>query len=304
MNIDIIKNETLEYIENRLKIDISNFVNRCYNEDSKYCSVPIYYFFDHCINENIGTIPNVMTNIQFAFNLNDLFSLLKDDIHSVGVSGHATIFYYFDHDSHHYIYYSNSGLGIENQMCDTTNTSCKLIHMLTQMESNLLILFITELINKFITTELSILMSSYDSEYYTYLYISEDDYKLLCGFQKNQSHIDMKYKEQLLCYILINHYIAQSKNIDIYECTFNRLINGKDSDFYKENIKKIIQKPTGELYTINELIKNCSDFNKEKYSNIVKDNIHGINSDFKEIIDKFNIKIENIDIPSFIKYLI
>ena len=52
-----------------------------------------------------------------------------EDMISIGISGHSTIFYKFNNNLYKYIYYSNSGLGIENQYCEENTTACRIYYI-------------------------------------------------------------------------------------------------------------------------------------------------------------------------------
>ncbi len=92
---------------------------------------PIFYFFDRYLNATIGAdIQKLKKFIQLT-KIDTIDGLTNDIVIDVLLYNHATIFNIFKYKSSHYLYYSNSGLGIENQLNKTNSTSCKLflIHM-------------------------------------------------------------------------------------------------------------------------------------------------------------------------------
>ena len=73
--------------------------------------IPIYYLFYHVLNEDIGSLHLTMYNIIRKLNLDELMEISEEYTY-IGISSHSTILYKFINDGRKYIYYSNSGLGI------------------------------------------------------------------------------------------------------------------------------------------------------------------------------------------------
>jgi hypothetical protein len=321
--IESIKTKTLKQIsENNINIgddEKKQFVNSCYNINSKYFSIPIYYFFDHCINTSIGSLERIRTHIRKSFELDNMFSLITENIFEAKFSDHSTIFYYFEYNGQHYLYYSNSGLGIENQLSNDEITSCKIIHMENENNCKEIANSIINLINIVVTindkyrynnmqdkiknvflnnSKLCHLLKINEyiiTQLYLFFYDSDNKYK----------SVPIEIKKQLLCYILINYYISQTNNYtNVFECTINHIIN-RDDEYYKRNIKKITyNNETHSPLNIGEIINNCiNDYNKNIYSDILKHTSENINIHFYEIVNNFNNKIRTIELPSF-KYKI
>ena len=87
---------------------------------------PLYYLFDGYINEKIGSNRMNRNIINYNFNINELFLKKLEHINYVIYSNihpnqydiphptHATFIDKIENDNRLYIYYSNSGLGINN----------------------------------------------------------------------------------------------------------------------------------------------------------------------------------------------
>jgi ribosome-associated translation inhibitor RaiA len=90
------------------------------NKEKEIYSInqPVHYLFDHVVNENVGTITLTQDKYREKFNLDTMFNLITGNLEIVAASKHATILYQFEYNDRQYIYYSNSGYGSENQICD------------------------------------------------------------------------------------------------------------------------------------------------------------------------------------------
>jgi hypothetical protein len=98
----------------------------------------------------------------------------------------------------------------------------------------------------------------------------------------------MEYKEQNLCYTLLN-YACSLYQKEMHECTFNYLLNGKDNDQYTELINEI------KLHDFENLIYNCyNGFNKNKYNEIIKIQKNEQETPFQDFIDQINIKLNEL----------
>ncbi len=122
-----------QYIQNAKNIfhkeivDIPQFIYECsenldkddIKSDFQISTIqsPLYYFFDKYLNKEIGG--NLQSRDWFLHKtkISDIAGFNKSDIIiDINYRNHATRFYIFKHKSNHYLYYSNSGLGIENQL--------------------------------------------------------------------------------------------------------------------------------------------------------------------------------------------
>ena len=120
-------------------VDIPKFINECsenLDKDSGYVKsayqistilCPLYYFFDNYLNKDIGAYVQHRDWFLYKTKIADMKVFDKRDrIIDIIYRNHATRFYIFQHKSNDYLYYSNSGLGIENQLNSVNSTSCKL----------------------------------------------------------------------------------------------------------------------------------------------------------------------------------
>ena len=91
---------------------------------------PIHYLFDHTVNENVSSSSeHKRIYLRNILKLDKLFSLNPNSITDVSTDRHSTILYKFEYNNRKYIYYSNSGLGINNQLRNDNNiTSCNILY--------------------------------------------------------------------------------------------------------------------------------------------------------------------------------
>ena len=97
------------------ELEQTNDINKIYVIIS-----PIYYLFDGYINENIGSDSKIRNYINNVFNINTLFSINTYQLTDLPNPTHSTNLYKIVNKERTYMYYSNSGLGIEsNQIYNT-----------------------------------------------------------------------------------------------------------------------------------------------------------------------------------------
>jgi hypothetical protein len=94
--------------------------------------IPLLYFFDKYLNENINISIENRDNFvdSLVDNVYDSSKLNKHHIININIDKHAIILYPFTYNHRHYVYLSNSGLGINNQNTTQTKTSSKLFHII------------------------------------------------------------------------------------------------------------------------------------------------------------------------------
>jgi len=303
-NIIIYYVDLLQYKFHSKKNEDIFFVKIYPIKSLSFCNFPLYYLFDHKINESIGGTIEQRTFLRERLNLDELFNLKTENIIDVGLSEHATILYKFEYKKNYYIYYSNSGLGIENQLLDESEkiTACKIFKVNPDLYNKLIIdiqLIIDKVqnFNKNATCIWYRESKSYvDKVWDDYLSINQtlinkDDYNKIVTFILE----NMKYKEQYLCYALLN-YACFKYEKDMHECTFNYLLNDKDNDQYTELINQI------KSQDIKTLIENCyNGFNKNKYNEIIKIAKNEQETPFQDFINKINIKLNELE-NNTIKY--
>ena len=105
--------------------------------DLKNVLFPIYYLFDKDINDENGTYERCRTNIRRDYQLDKLFMLESSNIIDLSYGNHATLLYKFKINNDNYILYSNSGLGINNNINTIINGTKYLNHRLFKINKNL-----------------------------------------------------------------------------------------------------------------------------------------------------------------------
>ena len=242
INVDLIKTNIIKkYFTDRAKEDIRKMVEMTSTyplsstNNLTQATCPIFYLFDPQINASFGSQFAPLSNIRSYFDLDNLFNLNSSVMTNIIFSNHATIFCIDVIDGRTYIYYSNSGFGINYNVRDFEgNVSPKIYYVMDNLfaqkiphEIEKIIFEITKLSSRdFEGSKPKIhyvfeqLMSSLDKR----LNIEKQDF---INFAKNIYNDNTKI--QMACYMLLN-YIS-SKNPDICtECSTNHMINGFDDD--------------------------------------------------------------------------
>ena len=102
------------------------FIINQFNDTSDFSQLtsiifPIHYLFDGNINNNIGNTYSNVKNVIQEYRLDSFFNLI-DNYTNVPVINHGTLFYKYTINGRKYLYYSNSGLGLEhNQIINNKN---------------------------------------------------------------------------------------------------------------------------------------------------------------------------------------
>jgi len=81
---------------------------------------PIYYLYDGYINSSIGSNSKKLKSLNNLFGIDLYFKFdqisTKPVIYHTNNPSHATLFYHMKYNNKYYLFYSNSGLGIENHI--------------------------------------------------------------------------------------------------------------------------------------------------------------------------------------------
>ena len=260
---------------------------------------PIYYLFDKDIDENIGCTVEARNKIREYYDLDKKFNLNSTNIINIYNSGHSTILYKLEINDKKYIYYSNSGLGINNNIRFNGNVIPKIFYINdTDILTNL-----CEDINFFIENILNNKL-----EYLKYASINEEIIKLIHKniitkkiFSKIKEHeikyiyddtkIDKNQNGIFLCYTLL-YYIASNYQNDFKECSICDIISEVENINYNDylnidiinlynNCKGINNVISTKIYNSKiSLNNNSSKYNSSKYNF------------FKIFIEKINSKID------------
>ena len=119
--MEIIINNITSQLSSRELDELFESIDSDEYDNSYLIKPPIYYLFDGYINENIGSNNEIRDNLNDLFGINKNFLLIdnNDKIESTTLfniehPSHSTLFNLISVDGRYYIYYSNSGLGIDN----------------------------------------------------------------------------------------------------------------------------------------------------------------------------------------------
>jgi hypothetical protein len=287
---------------------IDNLYEKLYVEDphTNFTSInfPIHYLFDHTVSKVITATSETNLYYRNMLELNDLFSLDRDRITDISTSGHATILYKFEYLGRKYIYYSNSGLGIDNQSQQNKSTSCNILYfhnketLWTNLNNKL-----KELIHKvqIITKEDTQIQHGHKQSRVEEIWneikdtisgiIDKTQYDIIIHFMIS----DKGNKGQCLCYALLNHICHKFNKIDdsnsyVELCTINHVLSGNDNVIYTNEIKKIYH----HNFSFKDLIDNTYNYNRSIYNKIEQipdekeQNCANIINEFKQFIDDIN----------------
>jgi hypothetical protein len=248
--------------------DINKFIENMYErlDDDMYGHVtsfnfPIHYLFDHAIlnaklsSSSIGNIKYLRSILK----LDMLFELDTDSITSISTDRHATILYKFEYNGRRYIYYSNSGLGINNQICKDDMTSCIIMYFHGKDELwknfNNYIQQIIEIGNSMNASHLMPRLDGRPSKadekwddikhFVSPHIIDKNEYDIIMHFMK----ANIKYKGQYLCYALLYNTCNKNNKDEspgsyIANCTINHVLSGQDHILYTNSMKEIIVSKT------------------------------------------------------------
>ena len=298
---------------------LSNIIHNEGDSDSDYIiktnKIPLLYFFDKDLNENI----NISVSIRNSFvnSLVDIYPLSNLDeqhIININIDKHAVILYPFTYNGRIYVYLSNSGLGIENQNTTTNKTSCKLFHVIGLdnihqiYEMFLLITDIINLIQNFspvdyldnrpdlrtqkeeLHRQIDILLIHIQKKFANGIkkniinkkFLSEFYINILSNSQNKSKHIGYIN----LIYLLLN-YLAQADFMN--ECSFHHILWGSDYPIYTQIIRRLIY--NGDIkFTFDELYTNCiNKYNSEVYRLLreeMDDKMPPMSNDFINDINK------------------
>ena len=223
------------------------------NNNITTVTAPIFYLFDNDINDNIGSNSQIRKTYVDLLELNSLFSLVSDKIHSISLDGHATIIYFLENDGDSYLYYSNSGLGIHNNIRNIDkNTVAPKIYKLLDKSNVSTFYNIPVYINDIIENIKKINNKNDDK-------LIEETYTKLEGILKKYKGlpvIERHFFDDIIHYILKDEnkynngpfmdliytlFNLLMKNELILECSFNILV---DKDFTNREFSDVIKEIT------------------------------------------------------------
>jgi hypothetical protein len=326
-----------EYVD-KYKAKAKNINEKCFERISinkkdkrsipqiSYVNFPIFYLFDNSINSNISSDAIIRTFLRNDLNLDKLFGLTTDNLINVTLDAHSTMFYKFNIKDRKYLYYSNSGLGINNQLTYNDVTSCKIL-CISDMDiyeciPDYIIIILSQIKNfrslsrfpEFNTSQVGKIWRKLENDpIIKKIGLSLDEYSVLTDFVIYDNKKDFpleedEYKMQTLCCALLNYIIYKlnknesTKYINNFECSFNHLLFGTDNDKYKENINQLSNiNGTNDAEVLIKIINNCyTNYNKNIYKEILKiPELPKI--EFQEFVNTVNDKLRKIDNPT-IKY--
>ena len=310
---DLEKQATIDFYK---KINLEELINNSYERlDFDFSGIitsinfPIHYLFDHVINNSLMSAYRSKHYLIQTLELNTLFSLDTKAIKYISTDSHATNLYKFEYNNRKYIYYSNSGLGINNQICKQDMTSCIILYFYNNDELwNKFNDCIEEIINFSNTINYSDTipfnepLSRVDKiwfyiQYSQSLIIDRDEYNMIIQYMIKE---DIKCKGQYLCYALL-YYMCNKHNKDknpnsyIENCTINHVLCGHDNIKYTDRMKELIG-----FKTLKDLLDNSFGKPYLNFNNIAEiaeeDTTNNqVIIDFQLFINNINLELNKLD---------
>ena len=283
-----------------------------HNEKIKSIKCGVYYLFDGYLNVDVGSRQPVrdfiMTNttLEQDLTINNLFKLNANEINNLPNPTHATILYNFTYENRRYIYYSNSGLGIEKNQYYTNKLVAPKIYY---VRDEFLHKFIPEYVKKLymLIYELSIPNESTTDS--LKLKIDEMNKEIL-KFLRTFRHKFGKLENSLLLNVGILHmlksyifpveklqlkyglnleslkHVKENKELlqdiiyailnyvvylfdEVEECTFNHILNGSDKDEVKEILNKFSKNTENDSKDLASFFKNTQQYNNDIWKELM-----------------------------------
>ena len=313
MDILSIKKEINQFFKDKKLLEFNNLCHeRTLDDDYTHISsstiskVPLYYLFDNILNSKMGGLANIRNYIINYLEINKLTNISNENLTDIGLSVHSTILYKFMVNDNRYIYYSNSGLGINTYQffnAEKKITSCRIYHIIDEQLYNKLPNFLKNFINIVkdiekkdkdrdkITDVIKVEQIWIDLEKIILTLpeisrITKIEYDIIVDYIIELRKTNMEDKEQILCYVLLGYICYKSR---CYEHTFNKLIYGGEHEKYIKIMR--------EYYTkLDERQQRDHGFNLKYYiDNLFDYKSHYEDEDDKKISsNEFKIYISNI----------
>ena len=278
---------------------------------------PIFYFFDKYLNSNIGGNKHHLNKFIEITKIDKIDGLSGDIIIDVSLYSHTTLFNIFKYKSSNYLYYSNSGLGIENQLNKTNSTCCKLflINMPNILDFKTILEKIIEILNiiekatiAYFVGNLSAFKISRRDIIIQQLEIKKNEIKAIVSqFDTNILNVDFlsifftnvmldKDSQKNNYYYLIYTFLNYLVSIEMMsEFSINELLLESQSQIFQSHIQKIYINPdTGDKFSFNELYNNSHDnYNQTVYNNLeLQMDKMAIRNVYNNFIDDIQIELD------------
>jgi hypothetical protein len=284
------------------------------DNDLKSLIFPLYYFFDSFITENAGYSVEARKNILTAYDLYKIFKIDEKNIYEVKNKGHSTILYKFSKniggEIRYYLYYSNSGLGINNNIIINEHYVIPKIYQISEslyktiynwLES--ITTFVSNLthdklykdgkinppVDKLINNYILQLGGNTNKE--TFIEILKN---IVAAHSEKRDELKIHF----ICTLF--NYLALSKPTEFIECNFNNLL-GEPINTENNIYKKYFTKSESETFNLLELFNNCSNGYNKKLSDFMlselsSNKIESENKNkFRELVDVINCKLELLE---------
>jgi len=310
MDVDEIKRSVIDSFNSMTVDNLRDLNNTNYeklvlyaHEKATAFKFPLLYLFDGYLDPKIGMSSDELNYLSEKLKFNQIFSL-DGKIYNFGFNEHATILYKFSYNNRNYICYSNSGLGISNQVTKKSVTLNRLFFIEDETLWDCLGHYIYDIISAITNITLQAQSEGKHIEIWnTNLrdkingFISIEEYNILVNFIIGNPE-DIR---QILCYALLN-FACMKYKVSMHECSINHLFNGNDDDIYKSTICKILEiDPVPGMLEIQIIINNCyNGFNFKIFQDLltIPESSNLIMDEFDRFINSINdtlTKLRNID---------
>ena len=278
---------------------------------------PIFYFFDKYLNADIGANSQILQKFIQLTKIDRIDGLKGDTTISVSLQNHATILNISQYKSLKYLYYSNSGLGIENQLNSANSTCCKLFLILTEniLDFSKMLRKITQIIQIIEKTTIAYFIETLS----IYQTIERDKSILIIRnllteirdifhqFDTNILNLDFlfiffsnvmldKDTDKNNYYYLFYTFLNYLCSIGIMrEYSINELLLEHDSQIFQSHIQKLYINPnTFEKFNFTELYTNLQNsYNQTVYNNLQEDmDKMSIRNEYNNFLDEIHAELD------------
>lgn len=290
--MDLIKSHEIKnYIENSFTFYNINYKDTLTKTNLYTIMFPIYHLFDNDIRNDIGSTMDSLKKIRKIFKFDELFGLIENNIHNTILTFHATLLYKINKDNKHYIYYSNSGFGIDNHICHDNLVSPN-IYFFGENEElcNLVIEYIEYSLQLLKTCTSVVEITNYSNYHdvkrilekiYDYNEILQQKYGVYDNFYENYVYnfiriLYLNYEkddkvnevnQQKMYYTLLDYmvYLFLNTRHQIIRCTTNHLLINMDDFKFINTISSLYQSGLYEKVSAMHYHERDDEYDEDEY---------------------------------------
>ena len=273
--------------------------------------MPIFYLFDGDINENIGESNKNRIIMRTLCKSDELFNIIDANLINIQHPTHSTLLYKFEHNENIYLYYSNTGLGINNHITDDDGNIMPILFLMNDMTfCNDILKNINDIFFLLMTISKQQLKMGRDyyEQFNALLPIDRDIFDSMADYLEskfnNITKTESKSYHMSMIYALLFYYSSLDSE-KMKPCTFEHIISNKinkafsDDYIFEGNFLDILTKCMENKYdnkfkTIyNNTYDSVLDSNGLQFKQFIEQFIEQLNlipgNTFKHKMNNFNI---------------